>query len=50
MKRNNSTSLAIREMQIKTSMRGTWLAQSEEHVTFDMGVLSPSPTLGVEIT
>jgi len=27
--------------------RGAWLAQSEEH---DLGVVSSSPTMGVEIT
>ena len=30
--------------------RGTWLAQSVEHVTFDLGVVSSSPTLGGERT
>ena len=30
-------------------IRGTWLALLEEHVTLDLGVLSLSPTLGVEI-
>lgn len=30
--------------------RGTWLAQSVEHVTLDLGVVSLSPTLGVEMT
>ena len=30
--------------------RGAWLAQSEEHVTLDLRVVSSSPTLGVEIT
>ena len=30
--------------------RGTWLAQSEEHGTLDLGVVSLSPTSGVEIT
>ena len=29
---------------------GTWLAQSVECVTLDLGVMSLSPTLGVEIT
>ena len=28
---------------------GTGLAQSEEHVTLDLGVMSLSPTAGVEI-
>ena len=31
-------------------LRGTWLAQSVEHVTLDLGVMSSSPTLGIEIT
>ena len=29
---------------------GGWLAQSVEHVTLDVGVISLSPTLGVEFT
>ena len=29
---------------------GTWLAQSVEHATLDLGILSLSPMLGVEIT
>ena len=29
---------------------GTWLAQSEEHVTLDLGVLSPTLGLYLEIT
>ena len=31
-------------------MQGTWLAQSEEHVTLDLMIVSLSPTLVVEIT
>ena len=31
-------------------MGGTWLAQSEEQVTLGLGVMSSSPTLGVEMT
>ena len=27
-----------------------WLAQSVEHATLDLGVVSLSPTLGVELT
>jgi len=27
-----------------------WLAQSEEHATLNLGVVSLSPTLGVEMT
>ena len=27
---------------------GTWLAQSAEHVTLDLRVMSSSPTLGME--
>ena len=30
--------------------RGTWLAQSLEHATLDLRVVSLSPMLGVEIT
>ena len=30
--------------------RGAWLAQLEEHMTFNLGVVGSSPTLGVEIT
>ena len=29
---------------------GAWLAQLEENVTLDLGIMSSSPTLGVEIT
>ena len=31
-------------------MRGGWLAQLEEQVTLDLGVMSSSPMWGVEIT
>ena len=34
----------------KKKPKGLWLAQSVEHVTFDLKVVSLSPTLGVEIT
>lgn len=37
-------------MFLKTSFRGTWLAQQVEHATCDQGVVSSSPTLSVEIT
>ena len=30
--------------------RGAWLAQWEGHETLDLGVVSSSPALGVEIT
>ena len=30
--------------------RGTWLAQSIEHATRDLRVMSSSPMLGVELT
>ena len=29
--------------------RGTWLIQWNEHVALDLGVVSPSPTLGVQL-
>ena len=31
-------------------IRSAWLAQSVEHATLDLGIVSLSPTLGVEIT
>ena len=34
----------------KTMLRGTWLVQSVEHVTFDLRVVNSSPMVGVEIT
>ena len=33
-----------------TQTRGARLAQSEERATLDLGVVSMSPTLGIEIT
>lgn len=38
------SSLATKEEQ-----RGTWLVHSEERGTLGLGVMSSSPTLGVEI-
>ena len=32
----------------KKSYRGTWLAQSKEHVTLALGVLSVSPMLDIQ--
>ena len=34
----------------KTWHWGTWLARPAKHTTFDLGVVSLSPTLGIEIT
>ena len=34
----------------KSVHRGIWLAQSEERAALDLGVMSSSPTLGIEIT
>ena len=34
----------------KSLLRGVWLAQLVEHMTFDLGVVSLNPMLGVEIT
>lgn len=34
----------------KKELRGAWLAQSVEHRTLDLRVVSSSPTLGVEPT
>ena len=39
------------EMSLKTQVhRGIWLAQSVEHVTLDLGIMSSNPILGVELT
>ena len=37
-------------MRVKISIRGIWLAQSVEHVTIDLQVVSSSPMLDTEIT
>lgn len=37
--------------EIRTqTLRDTWMAQAMEHATFDLRVVSVSPTVGVEIT
>lgn len=45
-----SISLEIWEIQIKTTMRDTWLAHSLERETPDLWVVSLGPMLVVEIT
>ena len=35
--------------QEQNGVRGAWLAQSEDHATLDLGVVSSSPMQGVEI-
>ena len=45
-----STSLAVREIQIKSTRKGAWLAHSKGHVPPDARVLSLSPMSGVENT
>ena len=40
---------SLEELGRKEEQRSAWLAQSEEHVTCDLRVVSLSPTLGVEI-
>jgi len=44
---NKNTNNAIKNEQI---LWGTWLAQLVESATLDLGVVSSSPTKGVEIT
>lgn len=34
---------------LKNGLRGAWLAQSREHATLDLGAVSLSPEMGVEI-
>ena len=36
--------------RIKKLERGTWLAQSVNHMTLDLRVVGLSPTLGVDVT
>ena len=36
-------------LKIMNIYRAAWLAPSVEHVTLDLGVVSSSPMLGVEI-
>jgi len=43
-------SFILSDNPLKNLSRGTWLAQSAEHATLDLTVLSSSPMLGVEIT
>ena len=42
--------MALDEVLVKQSIRGTWLAQSVEYTTLDLGVVSSSPALGIELT
>ena len=39
-----------KQKRFKQRLRGAWLAESVERWTLDLGVVSLSPTLGVEIT
>ena len=51
--RNSYNSIATKiknKSYLKVGKGGTWLAQLEEHVTFDLRVVRSSPTLGAEIT
>ena len=38
------------KFNLKIVFQGTWLAQSVEHATLNLGVVSLSSTLGVKIT
>ena len=46
----NKQTIKIKKKKDVVIERGTWLAQLVEHVTLDLGVVSLSPTLSVEIT
>ena len=46
----SSLKIGFRYVIFKMFLRGSWLAQSVEHVTLDLGVMSLSPTSGVDIT
>ena len=45
-----STCLTSIGVNQKMAFRGTWMAQQEEHMTFDCRVVSSSPMLGVDNT
>ena len=45
-----SHSLTLDNFILSNNSWGIWLAQSEEHETLGLRVVSLSPTLGVEIT
>ena len=45
-----SSELIKKKDSIKNNKRGARLAQSGEHVTLDLGVVSSSPMLSVELT
>ena len=48
---NPACELLLLNFQIKNGFyRGSWLPQSAEYVTLDLGVVSLNPVLGVEIT
>lgn len=38
------------DKKVKGKWRGAWLTRSVEHETLELGVVSPSPTLDVEMT
>lgn len=45
-----STSFEAGSLRIQNTHSIAWLAQLEEHMTLDLGVMISTPTLGVEIT
>ena len=42
--------MSTRENTFRSKAGGAWLAQSVEHATFDLVVMSSNPTLGAEMT
>jgi len=42
--------IGLKVLKIKSTRGCACLARSEEHETIDLGVVSSSPTLGVEMT
>lgn len=42
--------LQIKKYNRSLKVRVSWLSQSVEHVTLELGVVNSSPTLGIELT
>jgi len=47
---HNLNSIILNLMYSLPSVWGTWLVQSVEHVTLDLGFVSSGPVLGIELT
>lgn len=46
----DKTKVGLKSEFLKPEVRGSCLAQSVEHVILDLGIVSSSPMLGIEVT